>query len=69
MEAIGYVVKDVLGQAQAQALTYGSQADMEAWAALNAGVDPTTALYQVKPGDDVQRAMVDQPYFQSLVDG
>lgn len=65
MDMIGYVTKDNL----AQALTYGPQADMEAWAALNVAVDPTTALYQTKQGDDVQRAMVDQPYFQSLVDG
>ena len=65
MDMIGYVTIDSL----AQALTYGPQADMEAWAAVNVAVDSTTALYQTKAGDDVQRAMVDQPYFQSLVDG
>lgn len=65
MDFIGYITKDSL----AQALTYGLQADMEAWAALNITVDPTTALYQTKPGDDPARALVDQPYFQSLVDG
>lgn len=64
MEFIGYVTKDNL----AQALTYGPQADMDEWATLNVDVDPTTDLYQTKPGDDVQRAMTDQPYFQSLVD-
>lgn len=65
MDFIGYVTKDSL----AQALTYGPQADMEAWAEVNLTIDPTTALYQTQPGDDVQRAMTDQPYFQSLVDG
>lgn len=64
MDFIGYVTKDNL----AQALTYGPQADMDAWAEVNRAVDPTTALYQTKPGDDVPRAMVDQPYFQSLID-
>lgn len=63
MDFIGYVTKDSL----AQALTYGPQADMEAWAEVNRAVDPSTDLYQVQLGDDVQRAMVDQPYFQSLV--
>lgn len=65
MDFIGYVTKDNL----AQALTYGSETDMEAWAVLNEAVDPSTDLYQVQSGDDVQLAMVDQPYFQSLVDG
>lgn len=65
MDFVGYVTKDSL----AQALTYGPQADMDAWAEVNRAVDPTTALYQTKAGDDVQRALTDQPYFQSLVDG
>lgn len=65
MDFISYVTKDAL----AWALTYGPQADMEAWAALNVAIDPSTALYQTKPGDDPARALVDQPYFQSLVDG
>lgn len=65
MEFIGYVTKDSL----AQALTYGPEPDMAEWAEVNRTVDPTTALYQTEPGDDVQRALVDQPYFQNLVDG
>lgn len=64
MEFIGYVTKDNL----AQALTYGPQADMAAWVDVNRVVDATTSLYAAKAGDDVPRAVVDQPYFQSLVD-
>lgn len=63
MEVIGYVVVD----STARALTAGSRGDMEAWAELNKTVDSTTALYTVKAGDDVEFALVDQPYFQSLV--
>lgn len=64
MDFIGYVVD---AQNLAHALTYGAHADMEAWADVNKAVDPSTALYQAKPGDDVPRCMVDDAYFQSLL--
>lgn len=64
MDFIAYVLD---AQNLAHALTYGTQADMEAWADENKQVNPTTALYQCKPGDDVQRCMTDDAYFQSLL--
>lgn len=63
MDFIGYV-RDA--QNLAHALTYGAQADIEAWADLNKQVDPTTAVFQPPPGTDVPRCMVDDAYFQSL---
>lgn len=64
MDFIGYIRRS---DGLAYALTYGAQADMEAWADLNKAADPSTALYQAKPGDDVPRCMTDDAYFQSLV--
>lgn len=64
MDFIGYITD---AENLAHALTYGVQADMEAWAAENAKVNPSTALYQAQPGDDVPRCMTDDAYFQSLV--
>lgn len=63
MDFIGFV-RDA--QNLAHALTYGLQADMEAWAELNSKVDPTTSLYETQPGDDVPLCLTNDAYFQSL---
>lgn len=63
MPLVGFVVVD----SSPVALTYGAQEDMEAWKALMLTRDPSTSLYQSKDGDDLNRCLVDAPYFASLV--
>lgn len=63
MDYIGFIRRS---DGLAYALTYGTQADMEAWADLTKVTDPTTALYAAQPGDDVPRCLTDSAYFQSL---
>ena len=64
MDSVGYIRDD---QGKAHALTYGAQADMDAWLELNKQVNPTSALYAAKSGDDLPRCLVDDAYFQGLV--
>lgn len=60
---IAYVISNALALAK----ECGPRPQMTEWCAGFSRIDPTVTLYTTRPGDDVQRCFLDQPYFQSLV--